>query len=67
MFLPCECSRIRKNYATEMGKGSNDSKFYAKHIKFMTFFHIFNRLGTMTSQRAPGKPVAKLHHWAEMG
>ena len=51
----------------ELEKTPNDSKFYAEHIKFMRFFHIFNRNGAMTSQSAPGITVTYMLHWTIMG
>ena len=51
----------------ELEKTPNDSKFYAEHIQFMIFFHIFNRNGDMTSQSAPGITVIYIGHWTNMG
>jgi len=45
----------------------NDSKFHAEHKKLERFFHITNRKGAMTSQRAPGITVPYMGHWNNMG
>jgi len=44
-----------------------DSKFHAEHKQCGRIFHISNRKGAMTSQRAPGITVPYMGHWNNMG
>jgi len=45
----------------------NDSKFHVEHKILEQFFHISNKKGAMTSQRAPGITVPYMGHWTNMG